>query len=95
MSADHGVMRISGPSGRVSETSLTPNLLSAESDRHISDGAYGEISDRRAHYTAVAMGIAEHREGCWRRECSDWARVMAKIDGGETSLDDDARGWNA
>lgn len=65
--------------------------------RRVFDGAYGELSDRRAGDVATAMGsIAEHREGCWCRECSDWSRLLTdRLDGAQGPLDSDGdAGWS-
>lgn len=66
--------------------------------RRVFDGAYGDLSDRRAGDTANAMGASsEHRDGCWCRECSEWSRLMVdEMEGISGGLDEEgADGWGA
>jgi hypothetical protein len=66
--------------------------------RRIFDSAFGELSDRRAGETSLAMGGARrHRDGCWCQECSHWGRLLSErmeVEG--NTLDDGAApGWGA
>jgi hypothetical protein len=88
-----GVLTVPELQRNLSDYNARYQPWAAESGRRVFDGAYGELSDRSAGDTAAAMGsIAEHREGCWCRDCSDWSRVLrGEIDVHDGTLDDGAQ----